>query len=402
VSISPACSREIALSEEVPQALMLDATEVQVVDRPEAICSLWLDLEADGLCLPFQRYEWARQWCEVLAPSLRAKSCVALVTRGRAPLLLLPLCIVQRGPVRSLEFMDGGVNDYNAPVLSRLARQLDAGSTAVLLRRILHSLPQHDCVQLRRMPLVVGGVPNPLLLPSPHLRPEEEAGHRVVLSSFQEGARSLQKEAAKKRRRLERTRRVELVVDRNTSAAFDALISWKRRQFPGGALESETTVNFYRSVLHQGGVASLFGLCVDGTVVAAQYAALSGRTCIGLITGYDPAWQEFSPGKLLTSLLLEHLHKEGYLVFDAGRGAEAYKADYGGEWQPLFRYRRAVSPAGLAYLATYYAARWANSCYTAHGRPVRRKPHPGKASPQRGLRVPPGSATPPGDNQIPK
>jgi hypothetical protein len=99
---------------------------------------------------------------------------------------------------------------------------------------------------------------------------------------------------------------------------------------------------------------------------------------------------------------LEHLHTEGYLVFDAGRGAEAYKADYGGEWQPLFRYRRAVSPAGLAYLATYYAARWANSCYTAHGRPVRRKPHPGKASPQWGLRVPPGSATPPGDSQIPK
>ena len=273
---------------------MLDATEVRVVDRPEAIRPLWLDLEADGLCLPFQRYGWARQWHDVLAPSLRAKPCVALVTQGRAP-LLLPLCIVQRGPVRSLEFMDGGVNDYNAPVLSRLARQLDAGSTAVLLRRVLQSLPQHDCVQLRRMPLVVGGVPNPLLLPSPHLRPEEEAGHRVVLSSFQEGARSLLKEVAKKRRRLERTRRVELVVDRNASAAFDALVSWKRRQFPGGALESETTVNFYRSVLRQGGVASLFGLCVDGTVVVAQYAALSGRTCIGLITGYDPASPPTTP-----------------------------------------------------------------------------------------------------------
>jgi hypothetical protein len=44
--------------------------------------------------------------------------------------------------------------------------------------------------------------------------------------------------------------------------------------------------------------------------------------------------QEFSPGKLLTSLLLEHLHKEGYLVFDAGRGAEAYKADYGESGSP--------------------------------------------------------------------
>ena len=359
---------------------MRDATEVRVVDRPEAIRSLWLDLETGGLCLPFQRYEWVRQWCELLAPSSRAKPCVALVTRGRAPLLLLPLCIVQHGPVRSLEFMGEGVNDYNAPVLSRLARQLDAGAMAILLRRILHSLPQYDCVQLRRMPPVIGGIPNPLLLPSPHLRPEEEVGHRVVLASFQEGARSLLKEAAKKRRRLERTHHVELVADNNTAAAFDALISWKRRQFPGGALASEATVNFYRSVLQRGG-ASLFRLCVDGTVAAAQYAALSSRTCVGLITGYDPAWREVSPGKLLTTLLLECLHKEGYLVFDAGRGAESYKADYGGEWQPLFRYRQAVSPAGLVYLTTYYAARWANAHYIAHRRPVRQRPHPGSEGP---------------------
>ena len=339
----------------------IDALDIRVVDRPEALRSIWMDLEAEGLCLPFQRFGWAEQWSAVLAPTLRAQPCIVLVSHRNVPVLILPLCVVQRGPVRSLEFMDGGVNDYNAPVLSSLAAQLDAPAFAALFERILQGLPRHDCVQLRRMPTETGGVSNPLLWPSRHLCPEGDLGHRVPLDAFRELARSPMKEAAKKRRRLARAHRVELVVDDGGFAAFDALIGWKRSQYPGGLLDNERVVEFYRSVMRQGNVARLFRLCIDGAVVAAQYAVASGRTCIGLVTGYDPAWHEASPGRLLTAGLLEHLHAEGFAAFDAGRGSEAYKAEYGGAWQPLYRYRRSVTPLGTAFLAAYHTARWVRS-----------------------------------------
>ncbi|HJS86472.1 MAG TPA: GNAT family N-acetyltransferase, partial [Acetobacteraceae bacterium] len=182
-------------------------------------------------------------------------------------------------------------------------------------------------------------------------------------------------------------------VDGGDYAAFDALIGWKRSQYPGGLLDDACVVDFYRSLMGQGDLVRLFRLRVDGAIVAAQYAVVSGkgsagepgemavggRTCIGLITGYDPAWHEVSPGKLLTAGLLEHLRGEGFVAFDAGRGREAYKAEYGGTWQPLYRYRRAVTPVGMAFLAAHHAARQASARFLRH-RPGRARPlagHPG-------------------------
>jgi CelD/BcsL family acetyltransferase involved in cellulose biosynthesis len=353
--------------------MLAGVTNVQVVDRPEAVRSIWMGLEAEGLCLPFQHYKWVEQWCAMLAPMLRARPRIVLVSRSDSPVLILPFCIMRRGPVRSLEFMDGGVNDYNAPVLSGLAAQLDAPAFTALFRRILRALPPHDCVQLRKMPTEVGGAPNPLLWLSRRLCQEEVLGHRVPLDTFRELARGPLKEAAKKRRRLARSHRIELEVDGGDLAAFDALIGWKRSQYPGGLLDNERVVEFYRSLMQRGDLVRVFRICIDNTVVAAQYAVVSGRTCIGLITGYDPDWHEVSPGKLLTTGLLEYLHREGFVIFDAGRGSEAYKAEYGEAWQPLYRHRRAVTPVGMAFLVSYYIARRANAYYLLH-RADRRAP----------------------------
>jgi CelD/BcsL family acetyltransferase involved in cellulose biosynthesis len=349
---------------------MAEALDIRVVDRPEAVRPAWTELEAEGLCLPFQRYLWAERWCAALAPALGAQPAIALVSCAAAPVLLLPLCVVRRGPVRSLEFMDGGLSDYNAPVLSAPAARLGAPAFAALFGRVLQALPRHDCVQLRRMPAQVGGAPNPLLGLSRHPCPEEEVGHRVPLDTLRGLAHGPLREAAKKRRRLARSHRVELVADGDAQAAFDALVGWKRSQYPGGLLDDARVVDFYRGLLGSGGLARLFRLCVDGAVVAAQYAVVSGgggqgaaggRTCVGLITGYDPAWHAVSPGKLLTAALLEHLRGEGFAAFDAGRGREAYKADYGGAWQPLYRHGRAATPVGLAFLAAQHAARRAGA-----------------------------------------
>ncbi|HJS88086.1 MAG TPA: hypothetical protein VJ779_21750, partial [Acetobacteraceae bacterium] len=194
-------------------APVVEALDIQVVDRPEAVRSAWTGLEAEGFCLPFQRYLWAEGWCAALAPTLRARPAIVLVSRSATPVLLLPLCVVQRGPVRSLEFMDGGVSDYNAPVLSGPAAGLGAPAFAVLFGRILHVVPRHDCILLRRMPAEVGGAPNPLLGLSRHLCPEEEVGHRVPLDPVRELACCPLREAAKKRRRLARSHQIELVVD---------------------------------------------------------------------------------------------------------------------------------------------------------------------------------------------
>jgi CelD/BcsL family acetyltransferase involved in cellulose biosynthesis len=335
----------------------LRSLEVEVAAAPAAFRAAWEVLEAEGCCLPFQSYAWAEEWCQHVAPAVRASPCVVCISQSGHPLTILPLCVVRRGIIRSLEFMDGGVGDYNAPVLARgdrvdvLVRMLPA-----LFERVRRALPAIDCVRLRNMPGDIDGMSNPMLL-LPKCRPQRTSGHTVYLDRFPDEARSVIREVAKKRRRLERAHQVKLAVDGGDGATFDALIEGKCRRYPHSSLCDDRIVAFYRALMERGGLVRMYRLLIDGATVATQYAVVSRQTCTGLIIGFDPAWHEVSPGKLLMVAMLQHLRADGFSTFDAGLGDEAYKAEFGGAWRHLHVVDRAVTPVGAAYLSAFEIAR---------------------------------------------
>jgi CelD/BcsL family acetyltransferase involved in cellulose biosynthesis len=331
---------------------------LHLANRPEEFQTHWLELEAQGMCYPFQKYSWIKQWCDSLAQRQSAHPCLILAACEGAPFLILPLCIIWRGPIRSLEFIDGGVSDYNAPVLSSNAH-FSVQEFEVLFRRMQSALPAHDCTELHRMPNQVGPATNPMLLLSHNIYEEEEVGHRLELENYEALTRSVLKEAQKKRRRLARSGRSIELVDSHNSAAFETLINWKRQQFPGCTLDNEDVVEFYRGLLKHSSDARLYQIYCAGKLIAAQFAAVSNETCVGLINGYDPELHDISPGMLLMTALLPYLRGQGYSVLDLGRGKETYKANYGYGWRQLFIYRKAVTMSGRAYLIARDTAHWA-------------------------------------------
>ncbi len=330
--------------------------DIEVAADPAEFRTAWQDLEAEGYCLPFQSYAWAEEWCRHVAPVARARPSIVRISQDGRPLAILPLCVVRRGILRSLEFMDWGVSDYNAPLLTRSDSVTVLRQTLpALFARVCRAVPPFDYVHLLKMPGDIDGAPNPMLL-LPDCRPQS-VGHSVNLDRFPEEARSIIKKVAKKRRRLERVHRVELAVDGGDGPTFEALIEQKRRRFPQSLLCDDRMVAFYRALMERDGIVRIYRLMVDGSTIATRYTVVSGKSCTGLIMAFDHAWSKASPANMLNVASLEHLRKDGFSTFDAGLGAEAYKADFGGAKRQLYSVDRAVTPIGSAYLTAYAIAR---------------------------------------------
>ena len=68
----------------------------------------------------------------------------------------------ERG-LRTIEFADLGVTDYNAPILGPAAPSTESAAAAVW-QHVLRALPECDLIHLRKMPLTIDGRPNPLVL----------------------------------------------------------------------------------------------------------------------------------------------------------------------------------------------------------------------------------------------
>ncbi len=78
-----------------------------------------------------------------------------------------------------------------------------------------------------------------------------------------------------------------------------------------------------------GRFARLYALRVDGKVIAAQYDLMAKDRACYYLSGYDPAYSEFSPGSLLLRHSMEEAAREGARVFDFLRQPEPYKYAWG-------------------------------------------------------------------------
>src|SRR5262249_6194605 len=77
---------------------------------------------------------------------------VAIFDRTRKPVMLISLAIERRHGVRILMFLDGGLSDYNSPILFPTAREWRVEDVRVLWRGLRAILPRFDVAILERMP----------------------------------------------------------------------------------------------------------------------------------------------------------------------------------------------------------------------------------------------------------
>jgi CelD/BcsL family acetyltransferase involved in cellulose biosynthesis len=299
-------------------------------------------------CYAFQCADLLELQCESVVPARNAVPFfVAILGPAGQPLALLPLCIEQSRDLkraikhaRVLKFLDGGLSDYNAPVLFPAVADWDARTVRRIWQGLRRILPAFDLAILEKMPDQVGDLPNPFRFLK--RRPERKSGHAVKLSgTWASFATRLPRRRGLRRkfRRLRHAGELTFEVAR-TPEQYDifleALLRQKRRRdFELRGCDSLIGPGYpaylrkARSHLYPSGPVCLFALKLNDTIIAALFGVVAGSRFIAQIPGFEGGeWRAYSAGHLLYGKIVEWCFTEGIQVFDLGAGDEEWKDEY--------------------------------------------------------------------------
>jgi CelD/BcsL family acetyltransferase involved in cellulose biosynthesis len=327
------------------------------------VAERWRALRESGSSLAFQSETWLSNWYDNLSGNADIEALpITIVDRRLGDVLALPLVRRRIGKLAYIEFADGGLTDYNAPIIGSNGARIDP---AGLMKSLRAALPRADVLRFGKMPDYVGGVKNPLA----HV-----AGARACRlngniirapGKWDEWHWGLERTF---RKELERSWRVferrggtfRRVVDLDDARrVFAELKRLQRARI--GELGYEYTLDeprndaFYDNVVETGiasGDVILTTLEADGEMVGGLLSIAKGdHYSMTRLAAAGGDWKNVSPGRLVIERTMKHLHGEGFRLFDFTIGEYAYKRRLGVESVPLFDLDIGLSWRGLPIVA---------------------------------------------------
>lgn len=147
---------------------------------------------------------------------------------------------------------------------------------------------------------------------------------------------SMRKKLRYYRRRSAGTRVVE-----GTFEQFRSLhrARWEAKGGPG-MLQDPRVLEFHREVTAEfraRGWLRLLLLVLDDRPLAGYYGFLAGTRAYYYLGGFDPEFEDLSPGTVLLGAAVEDAETRGATTFDFLRGDEPYKYRWGAAEHPLYR-----------------------------------------------------------------
>ncbi|HRD78769.1 MAG TPA: GNAT family N-acetyltransferase [Hyphomicrobiaceae bacterium] len=334
----------------------------------------WLaaaDAEQGLVRTPFQAPFWLEAWYHTLGASGEREPVLVTArdeTSGQIA-LLLPWMLSRQSGLRVVEPADGGVSDYNGPILGPAAPQ-DAVGAADLWRDIKAALPPADLVRIEKMPREIAGKANPLALIS-SVKNSPLWGHVIniegtFLEFLASRGKHFRKEIQRSRRVLEREGCVSFRAITDPGEAqmvFDTLEAYQgARMREAGVdyrLDEPATRAFYRRALADGlgsGEAQLFSLEVDGVIVAAVFGIADQSAFLLLrIANAGERWRHCSPGRLIAAEIIEWLMAKEIRCIDMTIGDYAFKRQFDPKPYPLVELVEALSWRALPVIARHRA-----------------------------------------------
>lgn len=268
---------------------------------------------------------------------------------GGRPIMLLPLTITAARGGRILSFMDGGLADYNAPVLFASDLQWTAQSAGELWQRIVADLPAVDLIRIENMPSSVGGLANPIAMLATGENAESAHGGDLTrpweaLEATQPQLRTLKR----KMRALEKVAPMSFVVARGDSEidrVLGKLLSQKQRRFDdtrvSGFDRDPAKLAYFKRATQIFAAADRLYLCalVAGEeIVATAWNLVQGDRVYEVMIGFEAGeWTKYSCSRILNLLLLQHLKEQGFAYLDHGIGDEEWKLTSCDTHVPLYR-----------------------------------------------------------------
>ena len=322
-------------------------------------------------CFAFQYADILDIWCDTVGAANQIEPAfVTVFGPSGKPALLLPLGIATRNGVRLLRFLDGGVSDYNAPVIFPEAARWGPDAARMVWHLLRRKLPPFDLAVLEKMPQTVGGVTNPLYTLATAAHPE--SGHAVKLDppwpTFERAHVQNPADSRRRRRKLHELGSMRFVIAKDAdqrSAFLEAMMSMKREKFLDtkgyDVFTNPGFGKFYREItrrLGEGGPVQLSALMLDDKILAAHWGYVANGRFYHLMPAHASGdWRRYAPGRLLNEWLLHWALENGLEFFDFGIGDEPYKFDFCDLVIPLRDALLPVSARGHLFAAMLRAKR---------------------------------------------
>jgi len=290
-------------------------------------------------CHAFQCADVLEVWLRTIGAARGTKPFFAVIDNDAgAPWLGLPLGIERQRGVRVLTFLDGGVSDYNAPVIFNTAPLAQMPKAHEIIDALTTILPAFDIIRFDKMPEQVGDHANPLIAEGSS--PVAPSGYVVSLDhdwkTYSDTRLPRKRDTLRKRRKLESMGELRFVIaatSEEKQQILNAMIEQKTARYvetrgwngfdrPGYRAYYPAMTQALGENIH------LSALKLDDTFLAAHWGLHLGQRYYELMPSFDQSWQKLSPGRILTEHLLQWSFENHKKWFDMGIGDEAYKQEY--------------------------------------------------------------------------
>lgn len=310
----------------------------------QALAPEWKRLvQDDKHATVFQRPQWLIPWWKHIG---EGELWAISARQGDKPVGLMPLYVYQRpeGGTRELFFLGMGTSDYLGSVSAADCEKQAAQAMFEVIQENADRWDVCEFTQLREG--------SPLL---------QAAGGEAEISQGEAcpalGPPQISKPMSEKlhyyRRRAHRMGgiRFELADERCVATRFADLIRLHSMRWgQNGVLQDQRVREWHFEMLPQlaeAGLLRMWSMLVDGRVVAVHYGLADGRAWYYYLGGFDPAYQQISPGTLVLGHAIEEAQREGLATFDFLRGTESYKYLWGAVDQKTYRLRIVSARQGV-------------------------------------------------------
>ena len=291
---------------------------------------------------PFQHPAWLLPWCANL--ERHAISVVTLRSGGRLSAIIPAEIVRERGEL-VMRLLGRGVTDHLDGVIDPA---LPPAAVEALIDALLADCDRAELDQLRpESPLLHGlrGAQVRELAPALPLSRDLRVVPRARLHELAYLRRRAAREAGL---------RIEAALAENLDEQLDVLFAlhaarWHARG-EEGVLSSAAVQRFHREAahaLHAAGLLRMYVLHLQDRAAAAFYGFSAHGRAFYYLSGFDPAFDRFSPGTLIVGHAIEQAAREGATQFDFLRGREAYKYRWGARDRPCYAVELRASSTAL-------------------------------------------------------
>jgi CelD/BcsL family acetyltransferase involved in cellulose biosynthesis len=306
----------------------LECTELRSAEGLEAIAREWRDLWNRSRGKPFQSPMWLVPW----ARAYTGKNLLVLTMRCEGRLVAVVPFYLWR---EELFLLGNGISDY-------LDSILDPAFETEILGALEGWLESQSCAQKIRCSQLP--VNSPLLRIEPRTFSRSEGNGDpcpvLNLSGCSEADFAPRKQLEKLRyyqRRAAKEGRInfERAEEANCGEYLGQLFELHQARWAeagGGVLADDGVQEFHREAVSEfanSGNLRLYRMTLDSKVIAVLYAFADARNSYYYLSGFDPRYENLSPGTLIIGHAIERAIRESHQTFNFLRGQESYKYAWG-------------------------------------------------------------------------